>query len=76
MGASGCWNSSEKIPSSMSYTPVPKLVNQMLASTFSSTEGVVVDHVILPEFIQTCHLNQILSVCVSNTLSLPHDSWS
>ena len=83
-GATGCWISREKLPSTIRTNKIPAITNQTLAGNFTANESVMLKNVLLPEFHrtrrldtlqakifdQTCRYDMILSRDLMNDLGI------
>ena len=58
-GAMGCWNSREKLPSTIRNNKIPVITNQTLAGNFTANESIILKNVLLPEFHCTRHLDSL-----------------
>ena len=58
-GATGCWISRKKLPSTIWTNKIPAITNQTLAGNFTSNESITLKNVILPEFHRTRRLDAL-----------------
>ena len=58
-GATGCWISREKLPSTIHANKIPAVTNQTLAGSFTANESIILKNVLLPEFHRTRHLDTL-----------------
>ena len=58
-GATGCWISREKLPSTVRTNKIPAITNQTLAGNFTANESVMLKNVLLPEFHRTRRLDTL-----------------
>ena len=56
-GATGCWISKKKLPSTIRTNKIPAITNQTLAGNFTANESIVLKNVLLPEFPRTRRLD-------------------
>ena len=61
-GTTGCWISHTKVPGGTPRNMVFKVVNQTLASTFSSMEEIQLHNIFLPELHHTHQLDQLTAM--------------
>ena len=59
LGATGCWISWKKIPSTICTNKIPAVTNQTLAGSFTANESVILKNVLLSEFHRTHHLDTL-----------------
>ena len=58
-GATGCWISREKLPSTIRTNKIPAITNQTLAGNFTANESVMLKNVLLLEFHRTRRLDTL-----------------
>ena len=58
-GATGCWISKKKLPSTIRTNKIPAITNQTLAGNFTANESIILKNVLLPEFHRTHHLDTL-----------------
>ena len=58
-GATGCWISRKKLPSTIRTNKIPAITNQTLAGNFTSNESITLKNVLLPEFHRTRRLDTL-----------------
>ena len=58
-GATGCWISKKKLPSTIRTNKIPVITNQTLAGNFTTNESVILKNVLLPEFHRTRRLDTL-----------------
>ena len=58
-GATGCWISKKKLPSTICTNKIPAITNQTLAGNFTANESITLKNVLLPEFHCTRRLDTL-----------------
>ena len=59
LGATGCWISEKKLPSTIHTNKIPAITNQTLAGNFTANESIVLKNVLLLEFHRTHRLDTL-----------------
>ena len=58
-GATGCWISRKRLPSTICTNKIPAITNQTLAGNFTANESIILKNVLLPEFHRTRRLDTL-----------------
>ena len=69
LGATGCWISRKKLPSTIRTNKIPAITNQTLAGNFTANESIILKNVLLPEIHRTCHLDTLEAKIFNQTCS-------
>ena len=59
LGATGCWISRKKLPSTICTNKIPAVTNQTLAGSFAANESIILKNVLLLAFHRTRRLETL-----------------